>query len=90
MGLLSNMISKAENSLFLGDVIEDFGVIDERKEKGTTFTLSVMWCERNGEKRLVFKESTRALFGVSVNYHYVSAENLSRLKQVIDAAIDSR
>lgn len=82
------LFSKAEKSIFLGKVIRDFGVFGEHKKGITTFKVSVLFCEKDGKKCLVSKQTARALFGASVSYHYIYEENLPKLKQAVDEALE--
>ncbi len=81
------LFSKAEKSIFLGKVIRDFGILDEHKKGITKFKVSVLFCEKDGKKCLVSKQTARALFGASVTYHYIYEENLPKLKQAVDEAL---
>lgn len=87
MSFLSKIFRHGEK-LFLGDVIRDYGVLDERKSGITTFKVSVFLCEKNGKKVLISKQSARALFGSSVSYHYIYEENLPALRQAVDEAME--
>ncbi len=88
MGLISKMFSRGEKSLFLGKVIRDFGILDVHKKGITTFKVSILFCEKDGKKCLVSKQTARALFGASVTYHYIYEENLPRLKQAVGEALE--
>jgi len=81
------LFSKAEKSIFLGKVIRDFGILDEHKKGITKFKVSVLFCEKDGKKCLVSKQTARALVGASVTYHYIYEENLPKLKQAVDEAL---
>lgn len=81
------LFTKAEKSIFLGKVIRDFGVFGEYKKGITNFKVSILFCEKDGKKCLVSKQTARALFGASVTYHYIYEENLPKLKQAIDEAV---
>ena len=87
MGLFSKTISGGEKSLFLGKVINDFGILGEYKRGFTNFKVSLLLCEKDDKKCLVFKQSARALLGASVTYHYIYEENLPKLKQAVDEAL---
>lgn len=87
MSFFSRIFKRGEK-LFLGEVIRDYGVLDERKSGITKFKVSILLCEKNGKKVLVSKQSARALFGSSVSYHYIYEENLPALKQAVDDAIE--
>lgn len=87
MNFISKFLKKAESSIFLGKIIHDFGVIDERKESGATYKESILLCEKNGKKKLVLKQTATAILGASVNYHYISSENLLAFKSAIDEAV---
>ncbi len=82
------LFSKAEKSIFLGKVIRDFGVFGEYKKGITKFKVSVLFCEKDGKKCLVSRQTARALFGASVTYHYIYEENLLKLKQAVDEALE--
>jgi len=88
MGLISKIFSSGEKSLFLGKVIRDFGILDEHKKGITKFKVSVFFCEKDGKKFLVSKQTARALVGASVTYHYIYEENLPKLKQAVDDALE--
>jgi hypothetical protein len=81
------LFSKAEKSIYFGKVIRDFGILDEHKKGFTKFKVSVLFCEKDGKKCLVSKQTARALLSASVTYHYIYEENLPKLKQAVDEAL---
>lgn len=87
MSFFSRIFKRGEK-LFLGEVIRDYGVLDERKSGITTFKVSILLCEKNGNRVLISKQSARALLGSSVSYHYIYEENLPALKQAVDDVIE--
>jgi hypothetical protein len=83
-----------ERKVFLGEVIEDYGVLEEQRYIGARARTSVLLCRRKGRIKLVFRVAARAPFGASVNYTMIDAtpaslsklgEALSDAQRVVDA-----
>ena len=78
---------KAEERIFLGEVIRDYGVVSEFRKGGANFKVKLLLCEKDGEKQIVFHQSASAVLGASVTYQYVKQEDMAYLKQSIDEAV---
>lgn len=78
-----------EQKAFTGEVVKDYGVIEEWKHGLSRVRTSALLCRQKGQHRIVFRHSSRALFGASVSYTDLSAtpEVVGKLAEIIkDAA----
>lgn len=84
MGLLKWFEKKA----FLGEIIKDFGIIDENKSMGVRNRISAVMCKKNDKLQLVFRISRMALFGIGVQYVHIdiTKESMQKLGDVIQEA----
>jgi len=74
--------------IFMGRVVKDFGVLEEKSFIVGRMKKSLLLVERRGKLKIVFKWSGVALFGASVNYFDLKADSLPKLRQCLDE-IDS-
>ena len=74
-----------ERKMFLGDVIKDYGVLDEQSFGFGRLRTSVLLCRRKGRLKMVFRSSGTSPLSASVNYAMVDAtpEWLSKLAEVV-------
>ena len=70
--------------IFMGRVVKDFGVLEEKSFLVGKMKKSLLLVERRGKLKIIFKWSGVALFGASVNYFDLKADSLSRLRQCLD------
>ncbi len=70
--------------VFMGRVIKDFGILEEKSFLLGKMKKSLLLVERRGRLKIVFKWSGVALFGASVNYFDLKAESLPKLRQCLD------
>jgi hypothetical protein len=70
--------------IFMGRVLKDFGVLEEKSFLVGKMKKSLLLVERRGKLKIVFKWSGVALFGASVNYFDLKAESLPKLRQCLD------
>ena len=72
--------------IFMGEVIKDFGVLEERSLLIGKIKKSLLLVKRRGKIKIAFKYSGVSLFGGSVNYFDFSADSLPKLRQYLDEA----
>lgn len=82
MGLLRFV----EQKLFLGEVLADYGVIDEYRQGIASVRISALLCRRGGRLRLVFRERGFAFLAAGVHYVSVnlSEESVERLSYLFE------
>jgi hypothetical protein len=69
-----------ERKVFLGDVIKDYGVLDEKYFGIGRLRTSVVLCRRRGQLRLAIRTSGVAPLGASVNYALIDATPIALAK----------
>ena len=70
--------------IFMGRVVKDFGVLEEKSFLVGKMKKSLLLVERRGKLKIVFKWSGVALFGASVNYFDLRADSLPKLRQCLE------
>lgn len=70
--------------IFMGRVIKDFGVLEEKSFLVGKMKKSLLLVERRGKLKIVFKWSGVALFGASVNYFDLKADSLPKLRRFLE------
>lgn len=78
-----------ERKVFLGDVIKDYGVLDDNKRFGVArWKTSVLLCRRKGQLTLVFRNAGASPLSASVQYTMVEATPaaLTKLAEVVNDA----
>ena len=75
-----------EKKTFLGDVIHDYGVIEERHMGITRTRVSLLLCRKGGTLVLVIKESNVAFLGASTRYTYIHEPQMTAFKEAVDDA----
>lgn len=70
-----------------GDLVHDYGIIEESQRVLTKTRVSLQLYNKNGEYSLVIKESNMAFLAANVRYTRISEANLKELKDVVDDAI---
>ncbi|MFQ5398238.1 MAG: hypothetical protein ACE5E7_01420 [Anaerolineae bacterium] len=70
----------------MGEVLHDYGIIEERRMGITRTRVSLLLCRKNGELLLVIKESNVAILGASTRYTYIHQPQLTAFKEAIDDA----
>jgi hypothetical protein len=76
-----------EAKIFFGNVIHDYGVIDESGFGFGRVRISVLLCRRGDRTNLVIKESAIAWLGFSVRYTMLGRGSLIGLKRAVDDAL---
>lgn len=76
-----------ERKLFLGEILHDYGVIEETHAGVARLRISLLLCRKRGEIVLVIKESGVAPIGFSVRYTSFRRESLVPLRQALDDAL---
>jgi hypothetical protein len=69
-----------ERKLFLGEVIKDYGVLEERNYGIGRLRTSVAICRRRGQLRLAVRTSSVAPQGASVKYALIDATPIALAK----------
>lgn len=85
---MKNIFRWLEQKLFTGEILRDYGVLDEKQLGIARTRTSLLLCRRRKSVQLVFRSSAVAPLCASVNYAYVQAtpEALGRLAEaVLDA-----
>jgi hypothetical protein len=74
-----------ESKLFTGEVLRDYGVLDQRRMFGMRLRTSLLLCRRRGRYELVLRSSAYAVLGASVNYSClaITPELIEQLKEVV-------
>jgi hypothetical protein len=72
--------------IFVGKVIKDFGILEEKSLIVGKIKKSMFLAERRGKLKIVFKWSGYAPFGASVTYFDLKAETIPQLHRFITEA----
>jgi len=72
--------------IFVGKVIKDFGILEEKSLIIGKIKKSMLVAERRGKLKIVFKWSGYAPFGASVTYFELKAETIPQLHRFITEA----
>jgi hypothetical protein len=80
-----NILKWFERKLFTGDVVQDYGDIQDERTGITRFRTSVLLCRRNGKLQLVFRNVGTAPLGASAQYSKidVTPKTLQRLGEIV-------
>ncbi len=78
------IFKRAEEVLFTGKTIKDYGVIDEHR---IGIRHSVLLTERQNKKRIIIKESVTAFLGASVRYFEFDKMGVQKLKEILEDAL---
>ncbi|RKY41969.1 MAG: hypothetical protein DRP80_07290 [Candidatus Omnitrophota bacterium] len=81
------IFKRAEEVLFTGKTIKDYGVIDEHRIGISKFRHSVLLTERQNKKRIIIKESVVASLGASVRYFEFDKMGVRKLKEILEDAL---
>jgi len=81
------IFKKAEELLFTGKIIKDYGVVCEDSSGGCKRTKGVLLVERDGKKKIIIKESTKALLGASVTYSEFDRMGVQQLRDSLNDAL---
>ena len=84
MSLFSEFVKRLEAKTFLGEVIEDYGIVSEEKMGGAFQKTSLLLCKRRGKLQIVIRSSSFAYLSVAVKYEYIPASCASRLKAIME------
>jgi hypothetical protein len=84
-----NVFRWLEQKVFLGEVLEDYGTIDDERIGIARLRTSVLLCRRSDCLRLVFRQVGTAVLGASVRYIKVDVtpESLRILEEIL---VDAR
>ena len=78
---------KAEELLFTGKTIKDYGVIDEHQAGIGRFKHSVLLTEKQNQKRVIIKETVTAALGANVRYFEFDRIGIQKLKEALEDAL---
>ena len=82
-----SFLKKAEELLFTGKVIKDYGVVGEHKKSGATHQHSVLLTERKGQTIVIIKEKIASLMSARVSYFDFDRESVLKLKEALEDAL---
>ena len=72
--------------IFVGRVIKDFGILEEKSFLIGKYKTSMLLAERRGRLKIAFKGSGYALFGAGVTYFDLKAESIPKIRQFLTEA----
>ena len=74
-----------ERKVFLGEVVHDYGVLQDEQKGIARLRTSVLLCRRGGRLQFVFRNVGTAPLGASVNYTKidVTTETLHKLGDIL-------
>jgi hypothetical protein len=77
-----------ERKVFIGDVIKDYGVVDEKSVGIGRLRTSVVLCRHKGQLKLAFRTTGTSPLSASVNYAMIDAtpSTLEKLAEVLQDA----
>ncbi|RMG40751.1 MAG: hypothetical protein D6732_03060 [Methanobacteriota archaeon] len=75
-----------EKKFWLGEIIKDYGVIQEKKVGPACSKISAMLCQKNGELKFIIKESNTAFLAASVRYLEITSSNVHKFKDILQDA----
>ena len=77
-----------ERKVFLGEVVEDYGVIHDGYIGGAHFRVTALLCRRGKQIQFVFRQAAMAFLGARVSYVKVDVtpESLSKLGEMLRSA----
>ena len=75
------------DKLFVGEVVQDFGVVQTKRYGIARTTTSVLVVERKGKLKLVIKQSSVAILAAGVSYVEIDAENVPGFREAVDQAV---
>lgn len=81
------ILKKAEELLFTGKVIKDYGGIDDYQMNLGRFKHSVVLFEKKGQKKIVIMETVTALGGFNKRYFIFDKQTVKKLKDILDDAL---
>ena len=70
--------------IFVGEVVQDFGVFEEKTFGIGRTKRSALLVKKNGEFRFVIKTTSVALFSASARYFEFDLEDAYKIRQYID------
>ena len=85
---MKSILRWIEQKVFTGEVVKDYGVVDERRQGLSRLRTSALLCRQKGQHQIVFRHSARAPFGASVSYTELPAtrEVIAKLAEVLEDA----
>jgi len=85
VGVIMGLLKWFERKLFTGDVLEDYGDIQDDRKGMVRVRTRVLLCRRKGRVKLVFGQAGTSPFGGSAYYSIidVTPETLGRLEKII-------
>jgi hypothetical protein len=80
-----NILKWFERKIFLGEIIQDYGVIQNSTWGIARLRTSILLCRRRGKLKLVFKDTGISPFAASARYSKidVTPATLSKLDEIL-------
>jgi hypothetical protein len=75
-----------EEKTFFGEVIHDYGIIEERRIGITRTRVSLLLCRKEGDLVFVIKESNVAFLAAGTRYIYIHRPQIAVFKEAVDDA----
>jgi len=85
MGILKKIEGK-----FVGRIIKDYGVIDEKNYGIGKFKYSILLTEKDNERRTVIKRTVAAVLAASVEYFIINMDNVQKFRDILDDALKTQ
>jgi len=79
-----NIFQRLERTLWLGEVVRDYGCIFEQNVGGAFQKTSILLCRRKGKMEMVIKTSAFAFLAASVRYEYLPVSVIPQLRSILD------
>lgn len=77
-----------ERKLFTGDVLQDYGTMQDERKGITRLRTSVLLCRKDGKLQLIFRQTATAPLGARVSYAAfdLTSQNLQLLENIVQDA----
>ena len=83
------MNKKFGDKLFCGNIIKDYGVIEERQQGITNVKHSLLLTEKDGVRRIMIKEEMSAVLGWNLRYFEFDLGSAQKLRDGLTDALKS-
>ena len=81
-----NPLKWLEKKTYLGEIIQDYGVLAEYRIGLSKVRVSLLLCRKDGKEQLVIKETAFAYLAASARYTYVDKSQIHDFKTAVDDA----
>lgn len=82
------IFKKIEELLFTGKVIKDYGIICEDSTGCCKRIKTVLLVDRKGQKKIIIRESRKALLAASITYSEFDRTGVQQLRDSLDDALN--